>query len=210
MSGPTEPARRPSGAAKALTFRELVGLRASVRRYDAERPVPEEALLYVLECARLAPSADNTQPWRFVVVREPAARERLARACFSGIYLPTRFAAAAPALIAHCADRVSVERAGEAVLGTALHQLDCGIAGEHAVLAAAELGLGTCWIGWFDRRAAKKVLGVPAHVDVIALLALGYPRQDVVPREKRRRPLSAIAFRDRWGKPFAGEERGRD
>ncbi len=204
MSGPSDPVDGRSNAAGALPFRELVGLRASVRRYDVDRPVPEEALQRILECARLAPSAENTQPWRFVVVSDPAARDRLARACFSGIFLPTRFAAAAPVLLALCADRVSVERAGEAVLGTALHQLDCGIAGEHAVLAAAELGLGTCWIGWFDKRAAKKVLGVPVRVDVIALIAMGYPRQDVVPRAKPRRPLSAIAFRDRWGAPFEG------
>jgi nitroreductase len=177
--------------------------RSSVRRYDADRPVPEEALRGILECARLAPSADNSQPWRFVVVVDPAARDRLARACFSGIYFPTRFAAAAPVILALCADRARVlERAGETILRTALHLLDCGIAGEHVVLAAAERGLGTCWIGWFDKAAAKRVLGVPAHVDLIALIAMGYPRRDAGPRQPRREPLSRIAFRDHWGAAF--------
>jgi nitroreductase len=171
--------------------------------------VPEEALRGILECARLAPSADNSQPWRFVVVADPAARDGLARACFSGIYLPTRFAAAAPVILALCADRAKVlERAGETVLGTALHLLDCGIAGEHVALAAAEQGLGTCWIGWFDKKAAKRVLGVPAHVDVVALMAMGYPREGFGHRPRRRQPLSAMAFRDRWGEPFVPPERG--
>ena len=87
-----------------------------------------------------------------------------------------------------------------------MYQLDCGMAGEHLVLQAAELGLGTCWIGWFNRRAARKVLGVPWHVQVVALIAVGYPRADASPRKRPRNPLASMLWLDSWGKSFPGAE----
>jgi len=184
----------------------LVESRSSVRRY-AERPVPDETILSIIESARKAPSAENTQPWRFVVVKDPQARQKLSRACFSGIYRPTQFAAQAPVIVALCADRSAfLERAGEIIQRIAFYQLDCGIAGEHLVLAAAALGLGTCWIGWFDRRKAKKVLGVPAHGEVVSLIAMGYPAEGTVPRQKVRRPLASMVWLDAWGKRYPGTD----
>jgi nitroreductase len=198
-----DPARGSGPGQAPLPFEQLVRRRFSLRRYDPDRPVPDALVRAVLESARLAPSAENSQPWRFVAVTDPAARDRLARACFSGIFRPTRFAAEAPVILAVCAERAKpILRAGEAVLGTALYQLDLGIAGAHIVLAAAELGLGTCWIGWFDKRRARRELGVPGHVEVVCLISMGYPRAGVEPRAKVRRPLSGITFRDRWGQPF--------
>jgi nitroreductase len=182
---------------------KLARKRSSIRRYNPDRSIADEDILSILEAARLAPSAENTQPWRFVVMRDPVARERLARECFSGIFLATRFAAGAPLIIALCADRARLlERSGEIVQRTAFYQLDCGIAGEHLVLAAAELGIGTCWIGWFNKRKAKNFLGVPLHVEVVALIALGYPIEGAAVRPKVRKPLSSIVSLDRWGTPY--------
>ena len=83
----------------------------------------------------------------------------------------------------------------------AMYQLDCGIAGEHLVLRAAELGLGTCWIGWFNRRAARRALGAPAHVQVVCLISVGYPADGAAARTRPRprKPLADIAWLDSWG-----------
>ena len=174
-----------------------------MRRYD-ERSIPEEDVRSIVEAARLAPSAENSQPSRFIAVTSRPALERVARLCFSGIFRPTRFAAKAPLIIALCAERGSLVEAGKSIKDRAMYQLDCGIAGEHLVLRAAELGLGTCWIGWFNRAGARKALGVPFHVRVVALISVGYPAADLPPRPKVRKPLDQILYRDAWGQSFPG------
>ena len=182
---------------------KLIHERRSLRRYDPEKRISSRDIERVLEAARLAPSAQNSQPWRFVVIQDPAARERFSRECFSGVFAPTRFAAAAPVLLVLCAERAKpLLRAGEAILGTALYQLDCGIAGEHAVLAAAELGIGSCWIGWFNKKAAKRLLRVPRSLEAVAVIALGYPPADLAPKTKVRMRLDEMASRDVWGAPY--------
>jgi nitroreductase len=184
-------------------FQQLLEVRQSVRRY-AERPVSENDILSLVEAAKIAPSAENAQPCRFVAVSDPAAREELARACFSGIFAATHFAARAPLVMALCAERATVVEAGKAIKDRAMYQLDCGIAGEHMVLRAAELGLGTCWIGWFNRRAARRALRVPFHVQVVCLIAVGYPAEGTQLRPRVRRPVSSILWKDRWGEGFPG------
>jgi nitroreductase len=182
-------------------FQVLLEGRQSVRRYQ-QRPIPESDILSLVEAARLAPSAENAQPWRFVAVMDPAARDALARASFSGIFSRTRFAAEAPLVVAVCAERATLVEAGKAIKDRAMYQLDCGIAGEHLVLRAAELGLGTCWIGWFNRRAARRALKAPFHVQVVCLIAVGYPLTGAEPRRRVRRPLSSMLWKDRWGEGF--------
>jgi len=192
-------------------FLDLVAARSSVRHYDVDRPVSDGHIAAILEAARLAPSASNMQPWRFVVVRDPVVRARLVEQAFSGIYRTSR-RIAAPVYLALCGVRGAADIGGR-LLGHASYTLtDCGIAGEHAVLAAAELGLGTCWIGMFSRRRARRVLGIPAGVEVVALIALGWPAetQRATPAEKRRKPLSSMAWLDGWGKPFAGGQSERE
>jgi nitroreductase len=183
----------------------IIGSRRSLRRY-ADRSIADEDVLSLIDAARLAPSASNAQPWRFVAVTSPAARAAFAGACFSGIYVPTRFAARAPLVVALCAERAGIIRIAQSIKDRAMYQLDCGIAGEHLVLRAAELGLGSCWIGWFNRRAARRVLGVPAHVRVVSLISVGYPPEGWSPRPRPRLPLAAILWKDRWGGEFPGTE----
>jgi len=191
-------------------FHELVAARISVRRYDSDRPVSDGHLAAILEAARQAPSAENAQPWRFVVVRDPEVRARLVEEAFSGIYLVSR-RIDAPVFIALCGIHGAADFAARAAGHPSYTLTDCSIAGEHAVLAAAELGLGTCWIGMFSRRRARRVLGIPAGVDVIALIALGWPAGPAraAPPARGRKPLSAIASLDAWGTPFpAGQSDG--
>jgi nitroreductase len=187
-------------AVPATGFARLVASRTSVRRFDRSRPVTGAVLRAVLEAARHAPSADNAQPWRFVVVDDPVLRERLVEKCFAGLYARTR-RIQAPAYIALCGVRGAVDRGGRLLTSVSYTLMDCGIAGEHAVLAATELGLGTCWIGWFNRRQARALLGVPAGVDVLALIAIGWPAAGPihpVARPHGRKSLAAIAWRNRW------------
>jgi len=72
---------------------------------------------------------------------------------------------------------------------------------EHMVLKATELGLGTCWIGWFDETNIKDILGIPNKIKVSALLAVGYPK-DAPGKKRKRKPAEKIAFSEKWGKPF--------
>jgi nitroreductase len=199
------PVRKPSIVQTPL--QALIVSRSSVRRYDP-RPVPDKLILAVIEAARLAPSASNSQPWRFVVVKDPNAREELSRRCFSGIFSRTRFAAGAPVIIALCAERAGMAEAAKSLKDGAMYQLDLGIAGEHMALRAAELGLGTCWIGWFNRRGARKALGAPRHVQVACLMAMGYPAAGWHAREKVRRPLDSMLWLDSWGARYPGSEDG--
>ncbi len=179
-------------------FHELVQNRRSIRRFQ-EKPVEREKIRACLEAARLAPSAENVQPWRFLVVDDPRIKERFAAEAFSGIYSFSRFAAKAPVLIIILArlDFVA-NRLGKQIQGVPFYFLDIGIAGTHLVLQAEELGLGTCWIGWFSQRKTRKFFKIPRKYKVVCLLAMGYPAGRPT-RGKKRRPLEEIAWFNRLG-----------
>lgn len=177
---------------------DIIGKRRSVRAY-LDKPVEDEKLEQIIEAARLAPSTCNLQCWRFVVVRDRATREELVEKAFGGFIVPNRWIGTAAVLIAVCVEpNLVVHRLGGRIQGVDYHVLDAGIATEHVVLRATELGLGTCWIGWFNERWVKKILKVPKRVKVVALLSLGYPNgEPIQPRE--RLPLRDILFYDKYG-----------
>lgn len=181
-------------------FQELVWNRRSVRRY-LEKPVEREKILTCLEAARLAPSAENVQPWRFLVVDDPSLKDQLAAGAFSGIYSLSKFAQRAPVLIVVLArlDLVA-NRLGRQIQGVSFYLIDIGIAGEHFVLQAEELGLGACWIGWFNARRARKLFRIPRRFKIVCLLALGYPENKPA-AEKKRKSLEEVAWFNRVGKP---------
>ncbi len=179
-------------------FKRLIEGRKSIRRYS-DRPVEREVLLQCLEAARLAPSAENAQPWRFLVIDDPEVRARFSDKAFSGIYTVSKFAARAPVLILILA-RLSVltHRIGRQVQNIHFHYIDIGIAGQQLVLQAEELGVGSCWIGWFNVRRARRFFRIPPKYKIISMLALGY--YDKKPsRERKRKPLDAIAWFNRLG-----------
>ncbi len=141
-------------------FLKLCRRRKSVRRF-ADRPVEREKIELCLEAARRASSADNVQPWRFLVFDEPQKKAELVDAIFRGAYAFSKQVAAAPVLVCLLIkENVLVNKVAGTVQGTQLQLVDAGIGGEHFVLAAADQGLGTCWIGWYDGRALLKHLGL--------------------------------------------------
>ena len=167
------------------TFLKLVAARRSIRAFK-DRPVEREKLELCLETARLAPSACNAQPWKFVVADDPVLKKRLAAAAFAGRYSMNRHAEAAPVLVAVVSQRGSaLAWVGNQVQGTVFRLVDIGISCEHFVLQAHELGLGTCWLGWFDAKAAARLLGVPKGHRVEMLLSVGYPAEEPGPRPRR-------------------------
>ena len=174
-----------------MTFLELVQQRQSTRNYKPD-PVPREILDRCLEAARLAPSACNSQPWSFLVIAEPELKNRLADAAFGGLYSMCAFAKSAPVLIVVITEpsRTSAKLGG-LWRGVQYNLIDIGIAGEHLALQAAEDGLGTCWLGWFDEKAVKKVLGLPRATRIDVLFSLGWPATPDV-REKVRKPLGTL------------------
>lgn len=165
---------------------EAIRSRRSVRSY-ADHAVAQDDLQQVLEAGRLAPSASNRQEWKFVVVRDAALREQLAEAARG-----QRFVAEAPVVIAACA----VEHDHVMSCGHPSFLVDVAIAIDHMTLAARALGLGTCWIGAFDQDKVRQVLGIPADVEVVELLPLGYPTE--WPDAKPRKDLQEIVSYDGW------------
>ena len=157
-----------------MDFIELVKKRRSVRKY-LDTPIQREKIDLCVEVARLAPSAQNTQPWRFIIIDDREILKRFSERAFSGIYKATRFASEAPAIAVMLARKdFLANRLGTALQGTQFYLLDMGIAGEHFVLQAAELGIGTCWIGWFNQRKARKFLNIPPGHKIVALISMGY------------------------------------
>jgi len=166
-------------------FLELAAARRSIRRYK-HVPVEREKLELCLEAARLAPSACNAQPYRFIIIDEPALKEKFCAAAFSGLYSACKFAAAAPALLAVTADTGKVTAwLGNQVQDTNFRLMDIGIAAEHFVLAAAEQGLGTCWLGWFSAKGAARALGLGSGKKVEILISVGYPDEAPPPRKRK-------------------------
>ncbi|HOW87886.1 MAG TPA: nitroreductase family protein [Candidatus Omnitrophota bacterium] len=169
-----------------MTFSELVQKRRSFRKYS-ERPIPREDILKCLEAARLAPSACNSQPWHFIVIDEPELKARIADRIFSGIYSMNKFAKEAPALVAVVSEKMKFLAAlGSQVRDTRYFLMDVGIACEHFILQAEELGIGSCWMGWFDEKALKEELKIPKNKKIDIVIALGYPAEDkIVPKIRK-------------------------
>lgn len=155
-------------------FIELVKYRTSCRSYEP-KPVPKEHLELMLGAARLAPSACNKQPWRFAVVQDEALRMRLINESFlTGI--PMKWAENAGAIIALGMEKSAVtHKIAPKISGVDYPLLDLGIAGEHLVLQAEELGLGTCWIGWIKPKVVRKIIGWPRSIEPVSLITVGWP-----------------------------------
>ena len=176
-----------------MDFAELVQRRQSDRKYDS-RPVARELIVKCLEAARLAPSACNSQPWKFVVVDEPELLSRMGEAS-AGLGM-NKFAREVPVLVAVVLEKMNLTaRIGSVIKDKEYSLLDVGIAVEHFCLQAAELGLGTCIMGWFDEKAVRKMLGI-GNRRVPLLISLGYPAAEN--RTKVRKPLDEMSSWNRY------------
>ncbi len=169
-----------------MEFAELIRKRYSVRAYKADA-VEEDKLQQVLEAARLAPTAANRQPFRIVVVHT-AGREAELR----NIYHREWFVQA-PLLLCLCGVPAQAWSRSD---GKNYADVDVSIAMDHLVLAATDLGLGTCWVAAFNPAAARQILCLPDGMEPVAFTPLGYPADQLRPKE--RKPLSELVHYEKW------------
>jgi nitroreductase len=168
-----------------MDFGELIAKRYSVRAYKAD-PVPEELLGKVFEAARLAPTAANRQPLQVYVVRTAGREKELGK-----VYHRPWFTQA-PLVLCVCTTpaqawvRIKFD-------GKCYADVDAAIVMDHMILAAAEAGLGTCWIADFNPAAAREVLELPAGVEPVLFTPLGFPADE--PKPKERKPLAELVRR---------------
>jgi len=168
-----------------MTVLEAIRKRYSCRAYQ-DRPVEQEKLDSIFEAARLAPSAMNTQDWRFVVVTDKEKKQQVA----DTTNRPKVFEKAG-AIIAACSNSDHVMRCGQAI-----GPIDVAIALEHIALRATDLGLATCWIGSFYADKVRAILDIPANVAIIELMAIGYPSDGR--KEPQREPIEKILCYEKW------------
>jgi len=162
-----------------LKFNEVIETRRSIRKYK-NTPISKEKINKILEAARIAPSAGHRQPWHFIVVENKETIKKLAK---------REWAAEAPVMIVGLADQEASPR-------WCIN--DLGIAFEHIVLAATDLGLGTCWMGQSKREElVKSLLDIPDKFRVIALTPLGV--SDETPDSKDRKSLDDIVSWEKYG-----------
>jgi nitroreductase len=169
-----------------MDLSELVAARYSVRAYKPD-PVTEEDLQRILQDACLAPTAANRQAFQLVVVHTAGREDELRR-----IYDRAWFVQA-PLVVCACGVPSESWVRGD---GKNYGDVDVAIVMDHLILSATHRGLGTCWIGAFDAKAAREVLGLPEGVEPVAFTPLGYPADE--PRPKRRKPTSDLVRYERW------------
>ena len=173
------------------TLDELITERRSVRKY-LDREVEPAKIAMLAEALRLAPSACNAQPWRIIFVTEKALKDKVTSEGLGGV-VPNTWAKSAPVMIVACSElSLFTHKLAESVQGVNFHLIDIGIALEHLVLKATDIGLGTCYIGWFNEKPIKKLLNIPSSWKVDCLITLGYP--EVVPEATPRKPANEITF----------------
>ena len=166
---------------------EAIRVRRSVRSFS-DREIPEEVLMKILEAGRVSPSASNMQPWHFIVVKDAARREALSKGRYA------KFLSDCPVVIVGCGNKVASSK---------WYRVDLSIALEDMVLEATSEGVGTCWIGSFDGDSVKEVLKIPDDFEVVAMIAVGYPKENVA-RRSSRKSLAEISSWEEFGRPKPG------
>lgn len=170
-------------------FLKLVASRQSDRAYDVNRPIEEEKLARILEAARLSPSACNAQPWKFVVITDPELSVKVGKAT-AGLGM-NKFAKNAPVHILVVEESMNITSfLGAKIKDKYFPLIDIGIATAHITLAAEAEGLGSCILGWFDEKAIKQLVGIPANKRLLLDITIGYPAKPK--RKKLRKPIEKI------------------
>lgn len=179
------------------SFIDLVRARRSVRSFN-EKEVSDELIGRAIEAARLAPSAHNQQPWKFIVVKDAAVRAKIASACTSAAIPFNKFVPKVPVIVAVVSTKPSLQyRLGAFLKRRPFQLIDLGIAAEHFCLQAADDGLGTCIIGWFSEHKVKRLLHVPFRRRLHLLIAVGFT-DDMRERNKKRKNIDEIRSSERY------------
>lgn len=172
-----------------MDFERLTLTRQSDRRYMPD-PVSREDVLKCLEAARMSPSACNSQPWKFIVVDDKAKLAEMADAA-EGLGM-NKFTRDVPVMVAVVLEKMNATaRLGSLLKHKDYSMLDLGMAVEHFCLQAADLGLGTCIMGWFDEKRIARLLGVPRGKRIPLIISLGYPENPT--RRKVRKPVEEMS-----------------
>ena len=174
-----------------MSFIDLVKTRQSDRKY-LDKPVEREKIERCLEAARLAPSASNSQPWEFIVVDEPNLKNKIAHATYGPAVSFNRWVPTAPVMVVLNSWKPGLLIALSGILkDRQFNLIDAGIAAEHFCLQAAEEGLGTCMLGWFNTRKIMKLLGTKAPKRPVLIITLGYSGHEKI-RDKKRKSLEEM------------------
>ncbi|MDD4108256.1 MAG: nitroreductase family protein [Prolixibacteraceae bacterium] len=172
-----------------MDFAELVKRRQSDRKYSPVA-VEKEKLVQCLEAARLAPSANNSQPWKFIVVDDPGLKDKIAD-CSASMGM-NKFTSRAPVIIAVVLEKQNIlSSLGSFIRRKEYRLMDIGIAVSHFCLQATDLGIGTCIIGWFDEKRVKKLLDVDRTKRLPLLISVGYSGSPL--RKKTRKSFEEIS-----------------
>lgn len=165
---------------------ELIISRQSDRKYS-DKPVEKEKLDRIIEAGRLAPSACNAQPWKFIVVTEPMLISKIAEAASAKLIGMNTFVAQAPVQIIVVREKPNMSsKVGSTIKNKDYSLIDIGIASENICLQARAEGIGSCIIGWFDEKMLRKLLVIPRSKRVELIITIGYSLSDH--REKKRKP----------------------
>jgi nitroreductase len=161
--------------------------------------VEPEKLQALIEAVRMAPSANNAQPWKLILVDDPAIRQQVAMATFSKTVSFNKFALQAPVIAVLTIEPHSlITQVVGWLRKRPFYLIDIGIAAAHFCLQATELGLGTCILGWFDESEIRKILHIPRATRVALVIALGYSADNPPARPKTRKATEVMSSRNSY------------
>ncbi|MFX0092472.1 MAG: nitroreductase family protein [Candidatus Hodarchaeota archaeon] len=171
-----------------MEFLEVIKTRRSIRKY-LETPVPDESLQRILDVGRIAPSAANKQPWHFILIKDKTQQLKI-KPAYDREWLQN-----APVILIVCVD---INKGWTRADGREYSTVDAAITMHSMILAAANEGLGTCWIANFKELELKKVLNIPENITPIAMTPIGYPDSEEKLRPFERKTLKEILHEENW------------
>jgi nitroreductase len=175
---------------------KLIVSRQSDRKYS-DKPVEKDKLIRIIEAGRMAPSACNAQPWKFVVVNEPDLLRKIAEAASAKLLGMNSFVSQALLMIVVIREQPNFSsKVGGTIKNKDYSLIDIGIASENICLQAKAEGIGSCMIGWFDERMLRKILGIPGSKRVELIITLGYSLSEQ--REKKRKTSEVIVSYNKY------------
>jgi nitroreductase len=170
----------------------------------SSKKIESEKLEQILEAARLAPSSCNSQAWHFIVIDDPALIKKIPQQVALGDRMIINWLKDAPCVIAGCYTKAILHQISQ-IFDHNNHLIDVSIAMTHICLAATEMGIGSCFVGWFHTKKLKKLLGLPARYEIATLLVLGYPLDESTElgiagiKARPRKKFDAIVSHNRYG-----------
>ncbi|MDD5757549.1 MAG: nitroreductase family protein [Desulfobulbaceae bacterium] len=181
-----------------MKFAELLTIRQSVRQYQ-DKLVEDELIVQLIEAVRLSPSASNSQPWKLIMVTDPDLRAEVANKTFSPLVSFNKFVPQAPLLAVIALQKPKlITQIGGRLKEREFPLIDIGIAAENFCLQAAELGLGTCMLGWFDEEAIKTLLRIPQSIRIGLMISAGYAAEGYPLRQKIRKTRDEMCSFNRY------------